>query len=138
METESESKMKHTPEPWDVCESDNSSLIHVETRHDHPTEAGRQICTANRGTRNERLANASRIVECVNALSGIKDPFGTLRKVKEALDKYGMHMPACQEKRMEALLDYNMGGMVNFKEPECVCGLSEALRLLSPSTAHKS
>lgn len=44
---------QHTPGPWDSLESNNSNFIHVEQYG-----TGEQICTVNKGNREQRLANA--------------------------------------------------------------------------------
>jgi hypothetical protein len=50
---------KATAGPWDICESANSNLIHVETHLENTSEGGGvQIATVNRGDKKTRLANA--------------------------------------------------------------------------------
>lgn len=52
---------KHTPTPWDICDSANSTLIHIETIH------GEQIATVNKGNKEQRLANALYMARACNA-----------------------------------------------------------------------
>ncbi len=126
----------HTPEPWDVCDSDNSSFVHVETRHDHSIEAGRQICTVNRGNRAERLSNAGRIADCVNALAGIPDPAEALKVAREALSLLMKNVyPDWKNLTVEELneeVSKAWAPEIVEESRALIAGL-EAIRLLTPS-----
>lgn len=71
-------KSQHTPTPWDICESENSNLVHIETSLEHPTLAGEQIATVNKGNKETRLANAALIVKAVNNHQSLIDALETL------------------------------------------------------------
>ena len=58
---------EHTSGPYDICVSNNSSLIHIETGEDCPDGQGIQIATVNRGNHEQRLANALYLVRCENS-----------------------------------------------------------------------
>lgn len=87
MERKQEMSNKHTPEPWSV---DPKASLNVRAMNNE----GILRVTANCGgyssnvvdPLDENLANAQRIVECVNALSGIEDVEGFMKIVKEALE----------------------------------------------------
>lgn len=92
---------KWTNGPWNVLESNNSSLIHVETGEGCPEGQGIQIATTNRGNREQRYANASLIAaapelfEALEAIAVAWDSpkerqalkFEMLEKAKAALAK---------------------------------------------------
>lgn len=52
--------------PYDICVSANSNLVHIETVH------GEQIATVNKGTKEQRIANALFIAEAMNAYAASK------------------------------------------------------------------
>ena len=76
--------MKHTPEPWHYDSCDDKA---------HPTvKAGEYFitdccsCAMPLGIEEEpMIANAKRIVACVNALAGIEDPAAFVEQAKAAL-----------------------------------------------------
>lgn len=59
-------KIKHTPEPWQYCREYGKWVSWHEPKEggdfEYPFECDKE-------------ANAERIVECVNAMEGIEDPF---------------------------------------------------------------
>lgn len=103
---------KHTPLPWEVCESANSNFIHIETPLENPHGAGIQIATLNRGNKETRLANASLIVTAVNNYERMREALRELfelhldatgeekRKSKEDIEDYYRRI----EKRVKAIL----------------------------------
>jgi hypothetical protein len=56
-----------TPTPWDICQSANSNLVHIETALDGSIIGGVQIATVNKGDIDTRMANALLITTAVNA-----------------------------------------------------------------------
>lgn len=85
---------KHTPTPWDICESGNSNLIHIECAAGTAGNpiTGLQIATVNKGTRAERLANAHHIVKCANSHDEL------LTALKVALNFWDHNLASPQEK----------------------------------------
>lgn len=81
--------MKHVPGPWEL--SPSGQFVRKDTKGDGHLV----ICEVNRNwhtSKETQIANALRIVECVNAMEGIDDP-KKFRENREAvkhleLDKY--------------------------------------------------
>ena len=63
--------MKHTRGPWTVLESNNSNLIHIESRHEN--HYGELVATANKGKKEQRLANAQLISASPDLLYACKE-----------------------------------------------------------------
>ena len=93
------SKKQHTAEPWTTNGFNLFGPPDAQSRHSNGlTLVGGVVDDANdwRGRpigdpieraefREERLANAARIVECVNALAGIENPAEWVARAKKAL-----------------------------------------------------
>lgn len=88
---------KHTPEPWLIV---NSGLgAEHGPSYIKPEQGGliAHIYLGDKGgtgvvgqaQRDERSANAHRICDCVNALAGVDDPVGALKKARALLRTIG-------------------------------------------------
>lgn len=91
-------KTLHTPEPWTftfqgaVCSEETCDILAVCTGEmENKTEAESEAA---------RMANAARIVSCVNACAGIIDPGATIRDLLEAL-KALLSYSAIQHRRQQ-------------------------------------
>ena len=69
---------KHTPGPW-------TQMICTDLRPQVTNKNGLQIVRASGDPSMDHEANASRIVECVNALDGIDNPAEFIRIAKELI-----------------------------------------------------
>lgn len=78
--------MKHTKEPWEVHES---NLVDERVWQIYQKGCGASIIamTGNwdKAHKDEEEANAKRIVECVNAMTGIEDPAKFMANIKMEL-----------------------------------------------------
>jgi hypothetical protein len=78
------SNNKHTPTPWEVDQLAVSSV-------NEPLDGGDIICEAPTGYDHSMIrwdANASRIVQCVNACEGMDDPESTISVLKNSQREY--------------------------------------------------
>jgi hypothetical protein len=66
------SKMKHTPEPWAVHSRKDSAFFGVQHTPHKFTALGR--CEIRVDYKPESIANAQRIVDCVNACAEMEKP----------------------------------------------------------------
>ena len=73
------SDAQHTPEPWEVGR--NGWQVYPR-----PELPGTIAAADERKQPSEQVANAERIVACVNALAGIDDPETALRELREACE----------------------------------------------------
>lgn len=78
------SEMKHTPEPWHVSSVPKDGLNNpaIQSFELYPRLVA--VTTDNKDF-DERLANAKRIVACVNACSGVENPDEYLQSARDAI-----------------------------------------------------
>jgi hypothetical protein len=76
---------KHTPEPWHIGEPKRVNRF-IPVR----SESEFTVCEVLPMPHNAEIANAQRIVDCVNALSGLNpSAVATMREALETIASYG-------------------------------------------------
>ena len=128
--------MKHTPEPWEFAEwntginnspgfglmTDVGSLnVTVHTRKPKGNGFDEVDCT------DQAIADARRIVSCVNACAGIEDPAAAIQAARDALEA------ARPELQATCAMAKAYGTKAMCSEAALV-SVDEALKLLKPST----
>jgi hypothetical protein len=101
---EAQAEQKHTPEPW--VKDYRGTIGHIKSIAPRTDRATPTLCrydlTAPGINETEQHANAERIVQCVNAMSGIDDPEAAMAKVRKALDEARGHV---MDPDTQALMD---------------------------------
>ena len=74
---------KHTPEPWHFYENDT----YCEINSERDGQIGDSCASSCLGNKELGIANAMRIVGCVNACVGMEDPAAEIEKLRRQRDE---------------------------------------------------
>jgi hypothetical protein len=84
------SKTKHTPEPWYVVADDGSDFTCISTRPELPEgetiDMDHEVLGSSEWLRVSG-EDLDRVVECVNALTGVEDPASFVAKAKRLMEE---------------------------------------------------